>query len=154
MCTWQGVKQISAVTLTILYASSHTKNSMLTQQQYCHSFNDWGCPLCVYSAATGINLPRLDQATPHYGGAWAAASTAIFTDIFKVNRPISAFTFQLDLAPSYYISCTPALTVESLQVYSRVAGDGQCGVRVMQGVACCMPLCRAVVAALKVTWQL
>lgn len=32
----------------------------------------------------GINLPRLDQATPHYGGAWAAAGTTIFTDLFKV----------------------------------------------------------------------
>lgn len=44
-----------------------------------------GWLLCIMMHA-GINLPRLDQATPHYGGAWAAAGTTIFTDIFKVGR--------------------------------------------------------------------
>lgn len=32
----------------------------------------------------GLNLPRLDQSPPHYGGSWAAAGSGVFTDLFKV----------------------------------------------------------------------
>jgi hypothetical protein len=34
----------------------------------------------------GLNLPRLDVAAPHYGGSWASASSAVFTNLFKVHH--------------------------------------------------------------------
>lgn len=33
----------------------------------------------------GLNVPRLDVAMPHYGGAWASATTNVFLDLFKAS---------------------------------------------------------------------
>uniref|UniRef100_A0A383V7X4 Uncharacterized protein n=1 Tax=Tetradesmus obliquus TaxID=3088 RepID=A0A383V7X4_TETOB len=45
-----------------------------------------GIPL-LEASPTGLNLPRLDVAAPHYGGSWASASSAIFTNLFKHSTP-------------------------------------------------------------------
>jgi hypothetical protein len=40
--------------------------------------------------SAGINLPPLDVAAPHYGGAWGSAASLVFVDLFKVSAPEGA----------------------------------------------------------------